>query len=324
MISMQFLLLVMCSYAMGYVPRFNVECVIQTKYVQPLAWARPRYVAPVFSPKRFRLTMSSGLHAETFDSCLEEATKFGADPPKAMSLAVKLFEIKSKYAHAVDLLASKDREMAAKNGELAAKDGELAAKQALLTATEMQLLQVQARTQAMSASRIVLETALHSYGKSLAKQLSTTALLNDFRTKVLLDASGSLRPSYQQLTATLAGFGIDAKMDDVKAHLAILYKTLSFSFHYNVRPLPSIDPGIYIGGEEPMATALALTMLALQTAGHTDFELHVLGGDGKPKCKLVGGNVLAVSTAFRFVFVLSLRGSASLVISALDLLPLMF
>jgi hypothetical protein len=45
------------------------------------------------------------------------------------------------------------------NGELAAKDGELAAKSALWTATEIQHVQVQARTQAMSASRVVLETA---------------------------------------------------------------------------------------------------------------------------------------------------------------------
>jgi hypothetical protein len=286
------------------------------KSVRPIVWAR--HVAPVFSPTRFGLpfTTSSGLHPETFDSCLEEATKFCTDTSKAFRLAGKFLEIKFE-------VASKEKELASKDRELAAKDGELAAKNALLTATEMQLLQVQARTQAMSASRIVLETALRSYGKSLTKQLSTTALLNEFRSKILLDASGSLRPSYQQLTATLAGFGIDAKMDDVKAHLAILYKTLSFSY---VRPLPSIDPGIFIGGEEPMATALALTMLALQTAGHTDLVLHVLGGDGKPKCKLVGGSVLAVSAAFRFVFVLPLRGSASLIISALDLdlLPLMF
>ncbi len=93
---------------------------------------------------------------------------------------------------------------------------------------------------------------------------TTTDQYKDFKDKFLLDASKSnLHPGCVALLSDLLAHGIVAKLPDTKIEINDLFHTLSGPVHYSRKPLPNV-PGIYIGGDQPMTSALAMCMARLQ------------------------------------------------------------
>ena len=231
----------------------------------------------------------------SYDDCLAKARVYSKGE-KAYQLAGSFLEAEANHLRA----SLRDKDML-----LQAKDSLLKEIEKSRNRLESELLSSLALGQAVLANRLALEGALRAYRMSLTlvlpKTLKTTSdQYNDFKDNFLLDASKNLHPDCVALLSDLSGYGIVAKLPDVKNEINDLFHTLSSPMHYSRKPLPNI-PGIYIGGDQPMTAALAICMAMLQGQHHCDLELHVLDEFGKPKCRLVGGKVLTVNLSIRLI-----------------------
>uniref|UniRef100_A0A7S0QXH8 Uncharacterized protein n=1 Tax=Cryptomonas curvata TaxID=233186 RepID=A0A7S0QXH8_9CRYP len=228
----------------------------------------------------------------SYVECLTKARQFSKGD-KAYQLAGDFLEAElDRERTTTTLLNTLVGEM---NNTLQAKDKLLDEIQNSRNKLESEFLFSLALGQPVVANRMTLEGALRAYRMSLTtlppeSLKTTTEQYGDFRDKFLLDASNTyMRRDCIKLNLDLSALGIVAALPDVKNELKDLFRTLSGHVHYR-NPLPTI-PGIYIGGDQPTTSALAICMARLQGEHHCDLELYVLDAHGDPKCKLVGGKV---------------------------------
>ena len=139
---------------------------------------------------------------------------------------------------------------------------------------------------------MVLEIALHYYGVAvnLAKS-SYTMQYEQLRDSRLLFDKNKMRDRCKAWLRELNDLGIYSKEMSVVNEMKDLYHELSTRIHH---PRGLIAPGIYIGGEQPLTSALSLAMLTLQKEGHCQLQLNVLDEQYQARCKLVDGQVKQV------------------------------
>ena len=196
---------------------------------------------------------------------------------------------------------AKDEVIKSKDEVIKSKDDIIKLFKAKIRSTEAELLAQVSKAQAVLANRILLESALDChFSKSGTNQRNLKTLINSFISENVIENSKLRLKSFNHLNA-LQSYGISAREDDILR----IFKDSAFEeklyepHQYRINPIASgLPAGVYLGGEEPFRTALALCMLLLQESGDTPYELLLLDLNGKPKCKLVSGTVQVIIREF--------------------------
>jgi len=244
----------------------------------------------------------------------QEAAKYVTDPANVTLLAL---ELQQKDADAALDLARKDAvlDLARKDAalelalarkdaalDLAKKDAELAlAKQAaahrsqLLRAKNAELGKQQQEAlrqiagQAVVVNRCLFELCLNCYGKGGA---TTSDQHKHFVQHKLVTKSGrqlSARALHTlQLLQRLKPTTAQAKQ--VVRELEAFMHILSRGMHVvNVDRAVQV-PGVYVGGPEPLCSAMAVFVVEMQKDKLLDLPVVLLNEAYEPECLLVGGN----------------------------------
>jgi hypothetical protein len=153
---------------------------------------------------------------------------------------------------------------------------------------------IKAKSQAVMANRIVLETALTQF--ALAEKFgnkSFTRRFEHFRDTYMLVAGTGAKKLNSESETYLDGLvkaGLVASKDSVENELQILVHNVSTSHHY-LTGAGILRNGVYIGGEQPRCAAIALCMLHLQKKGYSDLDLFVVDEKADVKCQLLIGEI---------------------------------
>ena len=166
---------------------------------------------------------------------------------------------------------------------------------------EYEFLTSEARTKAILGNRIVFELSLMSYSTDIGQPTASfTNLFERIRNSKIVIKQGAgynLREPCKSWLTELENYGIVTKERNVVSELNDLYHGLSSKVHHSDKLSTSASSGIYIGGEQPITSALAITMLTLQSEGFCPLTLHVLNEQYQPKCTLSGGKISQVISA---------------------------
>eukprot|EP01025_Chloroclados_australasicus_P047055 TRINITY_DN5219_c0_g1_i7.p2 TRINITY_DN5219_c0_g1~~TRINITY_DN5219_c0_g1_i7.p2 ORF type:complete len:174 (+),score=22.01 TRINITY_DN5219_c0_g1_i7:182-703(+) len=144
-----------------------------------------------------------------------------------------------------------------------------------------------ARYETVFSNRIVLETGLRAkFGRDKCGRTSMTRLCDDF-IKEHMFTNGKLTKKAELLLEQL---GTGANPQAVQRALRKLYQ-LAPDAHHNL--ISITGHGLAIGGDEPVATAMAMTVVMLQRCCDAAFSLDVrfLDVDLQDKKLLSGGKV---------------------------------
>ena len=166
---------------------------------------------------------------------------------------------------------------------------------------EYEFLTSEARTKAILGNRIVFELSLMSDSTDIGQPTASfTNLFERIRNSKIVIKQGAgynLREPCKSWLKELETYGIVTKERNVVSELNDLYHGLSSKVHHSDKLSTSASSGIYIGGEQPITSALAITMLTLQSEGFCPLTLHVLNEQYQPKCTLSGGKISQVICA---------------------------
>jgi hypothetical protein len=194
-------------------------------------------------------------------------------------------------------IAAQDRTMAAQDRTMAALEQGTLKDQTIIdllneqkSALTEELVRIQAKSQAVMANRIVLETALtHFAVVEKFGSKSFTGRFEHFRDTFMLGSGGKkLNSESEAFLNDLVKTGLVASKGSVETELENLLHNVSTPHHY-LTGAGIHRSGIYIGGEQPRCAALALCMLHLQKRGHSDLELFVVDEKSDVKCQLLMG-----------------------------------
>jgi hypothetical protein len=178
---------------------------------------------------------------------------------------------------------------------------------------ESNMLESASKAEAVIANRILLESALIyrfsrlDYEKILPAQPWTNALpgkdsrtletmMSVFLKDQMMDGP-NLKSTVRGKLQSLQAFGVGGREEDVVQlfNNSLFSEKLSEPRHYCMHSIDSgLPPGVCIGGEEPVATGMALSMLRLQETGDTRYNILVIDSTGTPRCKLMYGRVQVI------------------------------
>ena len=202
-----------------------------------------------------------------------------------------------------EIIKAKEETIKTKDDVVKGKDEQIDLLHANLKAAEASLLAVSSKAQAVMADRILLESALNFRFSKLPgpNTRSLKIMINIFISSELVE-NAALRPKALQHLQDLSKSGVRAREEDLLRLFknSVFADKLSGPHHYALNPVNGNLPnGVCIGGDEPVATALAISMLILQESGDSSYPLLLLDSGGNASCRLMSG---AVEVIFLAVF----------------------
>jgi hypothetical protein len=158
---------------------------------------------------------------------------------------------------------------------------------------EKDLVLIRAKSQAVLANRLILEQALYSFdqlGGTFSRRFQNFLQSNvrGGRNRILsdhgLETLNMLRP-----------FGLNVQPKDVIMELDGLVHDLCRAIHYGVSTVPGATVnGVYVGGSDLRAAALAVCFRQLQVLDHTDVDMILITEDAKPICRITRNRLLPI------------------------------
>ena len=154
---------------------------------------------------------------------------------------------------------------------------------------EKDIVLIRAKSQAVLANRLILEQALFSF------QVGGTFSGRFQKFLHTIVQGGTFQKHGLQTLTMLRGFGLNVQPKDVIKELDGLVHNLCQDIHYGVSTVPgAMENGVYVGGSDPRAAALAVCFRQLQFLNHTDVNMILVTQDAKPICRIENSQLLRI------------------------------
>ncbi|EKX34139.1 hypothetical protein GUITHDRAFT_119694 [Guillardia theta CCMP2712] len=194
------------------------------------------------------------------------------------------------------LIAEKDKFIQEKDIRIAEKETQLKDLKSQLLQQEMQSLQELSRVKVIANNRALIENAMQQYKSDLSLSKGLEMFVNEHLLTVGRDKT-TLSMYGREVCNKLRNFGFAAKEDFVQKELKNLMHEISKPLH---RPHVSgkIYTGYVVGGEPPLAEALAIVISKLQECKFVkNLDVLLVDGEGKCKCVLSNGDIVEYGEA---------------------------
>lgn len=153
-----------------------------------------------------------------------------------------------------------------------------------------ELLIEQSRANAVFDNHSLLEIGLSHFNNDFdptGKWMGMQGQCEQFVNGEMLNGKGKLSQQAKMLHRSLVNS--KAKQKDVAKELSQMSQNLRKLLRRPRHSMPGA--GIFCGGEEPLATAVALCVLQLQSRGYLRLHVDFFDSEGKPLYFFVGGQV---------------------------------
>jgi hypothetical protein len=184
---------------------------------------------------------------------------------------------------------------------LRSKDEALHLKDEVLKRADAKIVELEARRldelskfQAIFENRTIVEIALKKL--EAEKQCSGSNMTQRFESFAKLHIflnNGGLKPDFEDaLKELIMVTQSTVQINDVKRELKDLIHEISKPLHNLHYFSSSEDPGLYIGGKEPLCTAIGALVVVIQRLGVLkEFSFGLINASGKKLCSISQGAV---------------------------------